>query len=206
MYWVSPQHITNAPVDKWPLELKIEVFAASIDGWHLQVADRCINGWQVNGQECINSIIDYQNEPANYVPHSGWAVLQIVLGYFETIAFFQCGGVIGIDKHYELFKRGVDSVFPEFIEFTPSLANMLYSDLRGGLYHSGVASGNVILSGVNSAAVAYDPNDRLWKINPHSFVPKLRVHLRLYVETLLNDTNHEERKKFRNAFIVKYLK
>ena len=58
MIWVSAQHETDEPVASWSLDYKINVLASRIDDWHLQVADRCINGWEVDGTPCINTVLE----------------------------------------------------------------------------------------------------------------------------------------------------
>jgi hypothetical protein len=142
---------------------------------------------------------------ANYVPHSGWAVLQIVLSYFETFAFFKLGGQTKLNDHHGLFKFGVLDTFPEFDGHNPSLVNMLYSQLRGGLYHSGVASGSVILCRtVGSSPVSFEPTSRIWRVDPHRFVVRLREHFQQYITALRNPENTSLREGFEAAFSIKY--
>ena len=139
----------------------------------------------------------------HHVPDSGWAVLQIVLNYFETIAFFKNGGKI--KKTYELFTWGVFDVFPEYKGKKPNIARHLYSDLRTGLYHGGVNKGKTVLRHTeDSKAIEANQNTGIVIIDPHRFVPSLRNHLNEYCSELLNTNSTTMRQNFRDAFILKY--
>ena len=96
---------------------------------------------------CAKSSLDYrpdlEAQQFHFIPHSGWAALQIVLGYFETIAYFKQGDPSLLKKHGELFKWGVDDVFQNFKDHNPKLRNALWEELRGGLYHSGIAKSKI---------------------------------------------------------------
>jgi len=110
----------------------------------------------------------------HFIPHSGWAALQIVLGYFETIAYFKQGDPSLLKKHGELFKWGVDDVFQNFKDHNPKLRNALWEELRGGLYHSGIAKSKISIEHREpSVSVRYDSAQRRWIIDPHQFVRDL---------------------------------
>lgn len=205
--FISPRHLSFAvpskPLEEWETELLVELFQARTDGWHLEVADRCINGWQnEQGEQCIHSR-HLDGRPTHHVPDSGWAVLQIVLNYFETIAFFKSGGMI--KKSFELFTWGVFNVFPEHEGKRPNIAKHLYSDLRNGLYHGGINKGKTVLRHtIDSKPIEAEETTGIVVIDPHRFIPRLRQHLNDYCAELLNQDNHEARHKFRTAFFAKY--
>jgi hypothetical protein len=188
--YITPEHLTtDLPPLPWSIETKIEVFAQGMDGWLLGIADKCING---RPEECISAI-----------PHSAWAVLQIVLVYFESIAKFQ-DGFIPLDETQQFsaryFKQGVRSVFPE-LDNAPAplidgLLDALYKRLRCGLYHSGVAAGPILLTRDVDAPLSYRPADGLLIINPHHLVPALRQHFARYADQLRNADNAELRQRF----------
>ena len=102
---------------KSPIEKKIEIFQARVWGSRLHVADLAING----GRNHENTA-DVQP-----LPHSGFAVLQILLSYFEMIARYETGNN-GKDDSRELFVKGVQSVFPE-------VSTMPYAATRTFLNH-----------------------------------------------------------------------
>mgnify|MGYP001236458204 CR=1 FL=1 len=193
---VSPRHIASGHLDEWSLDDKIEVFIARVDGWHLEVADRCINGWQVDGQECIDAI-DLKGNRTKHIPDSGWAVLQMVLNYFELIGFYKLEGIGA--RHREYFIAGVLDVFPRFREQNVNVPGLLWSDVRS-LYHLGI-SGRVVLKHVEPLVdIYYDEQRGLVVIDPHVFVKTLREHFEEYAERLRNPLETELRTRFEKAF------
>src|SRR4051812_21272926 len=87
-----------------PFESKVDIFYHRTLGWQLHIADLISNGGTPLGSQT--------QIPA--VPHSGFAVLQICLSYFETIG--QCQQINpATTQSNEYFKEGVRAVFPELI-------------------------------------------------------------------------------------------
>jgi hypothetical protein len=79
--WVTPRRrLSELPKDI-TLDLKIDIFKERIEGWKLDIADQLINGIK---DEKGNTITEGN-------PHSGYAVLDIILSYFEMIAKYQAG-------------------------------------------------------------------------------------------------------------------
>ena len=64
----------------WPLSIddKITVFCDRIYGWQLDIADQIINYRKGSNDEIIEGL-----------PHAGYAVLHLVLSYFEMIAKYR---------------------------------------------------------------------------------------------------------------------
>src|SRR5437016_4148448 len=97
--WITWKH---RDVDlAWPvtLEQKIEIFYQQAWGWQLHVADLIANGgYPLGGEAKVQPI-----------RHSGFAVLQICLSYFETIGQYRALATGG-SKRY--FKAGVQAVLP----------------------------------------------------------------------------------------------
>lgn len=193
------------PIEPWPIEFKIEIFEARIDGWHLEIADRCINGWKLDGRDCINGQHFNQilnQEPAHYIVDSGWAVLQMVLNYFETVGWFKYGCE---NQSYKNFENGFFDVFPELKGHRPNLFKLIWGQLRNGLYHAGVGSDRIFLWSSNeSLALDYDTKTERLRVDPHKFVPKLRHHLRNYVEQLRDPNEVELRETFLRGWERKY--
>jgi hypothetical protein len=205
---ISPKHVVPPGFprqEEWSLELKIDVFLARIDGWHLEVADRCINGWEnPDGQPCINAI--HNGLKLKHIPDSGWAVLQIVLNYFEIIGLFKFFKKSKVKDRQFLFEKGVFDVFPEFSGQKPNIAGILYSDLRGGLYHAGMKSGRIFLRHAEPPlALRYDHQNNLLVVDPHVFVPRLRQHLAEYGERLRHPDETALRAKFDAAYQIYYI-
>ncbi len=84
-YWVSPHFPSSAFTGPLTDEQKIELFADSVRGWQLDVAERLIAS----------------------DPHSGLAVLSIVLSYFEMMAKYR-DGYAAKGKSKEYFSKGSD--------------------------------------------------------------------------------------------------
>ena len=204
--FISPTHIedgTGLPFHERDTEILIDLFYARTDGWQLEVADRCINGWEHNGNPCITTK-DRQGRDVNYVPDSAWAVLQIVLNYFETVGFFKMGPKKYRSFHYNYFRDGVYDVFPEFIDHPHNIARKLYSDARGSLYHTGINKGGVVLRhDRDTIAIAFEEGIRRLVIDPHLLVPRLREHLRDYCTQLKRTDEAELRENFRSSFIAR---
>jgi hypothetical protein len=220
---ISPRHMVVdnfLPQDQWPLDLKIDVFLARIDGWHLEVADRCINGWEdVEGKESINSLLEnrsllmsgnsilreqQQMIPWHQIPHAGWAVLQIVFNYFQIVGLFKFFNHPDAKDSFKLITLGVKDVFPGLQQYGEAPARVIY-ELRNQLYHIGVKGAKIYISGQLPEPVIYDPEASQIKINPHSFVRVLRQHLNSYGMSLRNPAETELRAKFEAAFEFYYL-
>ncbi|HEX3052105.1 MAG TPA: hypothetical protein VHP83_15710 [Aggregatilineaceae bacterium] len=221
---ISPKHVVDGgfpPAEEWPLEFKIDIFIARVDGWHLEVADRCINGWQnPEGQQCITApcgdMFYYESPTSAFmfprdlithqIPDAGWAVLQMVLNYFEIIGRFKFFKKSESDDDFLLFQSGVLDVFPGFKNHEPNIARLLYSHLRGGLYHSGIRSGKIFLRHQEPLnAMVYDSANDLLIIDPHVFIPVLRKHLWEYGKQLKDPTQSTLRAKFAAAYYDYYL-
>jgi hypothetical protein len=166
------------------LDQKIELFADRVKGWKLDIAQQC----------------------ADNIPHSGFAVLDIVCSYFEMIAKYQDGftndGKIGTSEKY--FRKGFENVFPNLSDPPPEvrekILKKLYKDVRCGLYHAGITGPNIELSGDFNFSVKFvSPPDKV-QINPHRLVPDLERHFQSYIRQLRDHKNEDLRKKFEARF------
>lgn len=192
--WITPNHQDSDFTYPLSLDDKITIFLASVYGWQLDIADKCINT-----QEDQNG-----NIVSRPIKHSGFAVLHIVLSYFEMIAKFQDGfAAMGRSKHF--FKQGVLSVFPTLrnhpIDIVDRLINLLYEGGRCGLYHSGATNPHIILTKDIDAPLAFadSPEPKL-VINPHLLVPALKMHLAEYGKQLRDSTKKLLRGNFERRF------
>jgi hypothetical protein len=187
--WITPIHDGSQlpEFEKWSLELKIEIFQARVDGWHLAIAETSL---------------------AN-TPHSGWAVLQMVLNYFEVIACFKFNMKNAGSK--TRFKKGVYDVFSGSEAYAImsgiDLADILYG-LRNALYHTGIIYGDekgkhpaIVLSHQDSVtSMYYDPTRDLVVIDPHNLIPDLRKHFAEYIAQLQDPKQIEVRESFGKVF------
>jgi len=222
---ISPRHAIFEPIPSSDLSLedKIDLFVARVDGWHLEVADRVINGWEVEKAPCIvaphggpitylmydetgqvvrgSRVLPVQLK--NHIPDSGWAVLQIVINYFEIIGLFK----FLVKGDSNRFIHGVFDVFPEFRDHEPNIAKILLKDLRGGLYHAGMRSGRIFLVHTRDFQPIYFDHERnQLKIDPHDLVRKLRAHLHEYEQLLKDPGQTVFRDNFQKAYDRRYVR
>lgn len=190
--WISPNYQDTD--FSWPLSLddKIKIFLDRTMGWQLDIADQCING--KNGPE---------GEIVCPIPHSGFAVLNIVLSYFEMIAKYQDGFTRNTKSEY-FFKLGIYSVFPqlkkESSQVADNLLNILYYGCRCGLYHGGMTDNSIVVTSEPGYALLFDPQELRLKINPHLLVPALKAHLLEYGRELNEKNNVTLRNNFEKRF------
>jgi len=171
---------------------KVRIFHERTLGWQLDIADACINGREFDGKK------------EGPITHSGYAVLQIVLSYFEMMAKMR-DGFVGTGKSGHYFREGVRDVAPFSKTSAPQsvvedLLNILYLSGRCGLYHSGVTEGRLSLSGRIRETMRYDGVNKHLVINPHRLVLDLRVHLKAYVDQLQDPANVQLRENFERRF------
>lgn len=193
--WLSPSYRDTDFSFPHSLDTKITLFEDRVLGWKLNIADQIING----------------SQETSSIRHSGFAVLDIVFSYFEMIAKYEDGFKGGESEKY--FKKGVHSVFPEIRKFPPSTASplspvgnvvslvdtvlsLMYKGIRCGLYHSGVTSGKIFLTTEIETPIAFDVQLQMLIVNPHLLVPKLKSHLRNYIERIRDNKNIDLRTKF----------
>lgn len=189
MIFVSPKYTVDHFSRPWSTDHKIEIFRDRTEGFMLDIADQMINGRRD----------DHGNEVFPQIANSGFAVLQVLLCYFEMIAKYE-DGYVKEDCSRLYFKKGVESVFPEMTkhpEFDKH-AKWLYKHARNGLYHNGATGSRVIISGTFPDSILIREDDLV--INPHSLAPSIKAHLKEYVERLNDQKNVEMRSKFEMRF------
>jgi hypothetical protein len=171
---------------------KIKIFKDRTFGWQLDIADQCINGKRVWGIPV--------REP---IPHSGFAVLDIVLSYFEMISKFN-EGYCRTDKSKIHFKNGVHLVFPNLrsrpTRLVDDALNALYGGARCGLYHDSITDPRIVLTGQLTVPLYFEPRISKLIINPHLLVPALKSHLKNYCNQLLDNRNIRLRQNFERRF------
>lgn len=191
--WITPNYEDTDFT--WPLNInsKITIFLDRTYGWQLDIADQCINGRKGPKGAII----------AKPIPHSGFAVLHIVLSYFEMIAKYR-DGFAKKRKSEDYFKEGVYFVFPQLKkeprQIADKLLKALYEGGRCGLYHSGMTDPRIILTGGIDRPMDFDEQTSKLMINPHLLVPALKTHLKDYGKQLQNVKNIRLRQNFEKRF------
>ncbi|MBN1991948.1 MAG: hypothetical protein JW953_04545 [Anaerolineae bacterium] len=178
---ISPHYNNTDFPSGLTLDDKIEVFADRVRGWQLEVAQ----------------------EVSDKLGYSGFAVLHIVMSYFEMIAKFREGFTErGKSRHF--FREGIYWVFPELqdhlSELSDTVLDQLYEEVRCALYHGGITAHTVMLTGDIETALAFSEDGSLVVINPHRLVPALSAHFEAYVHDLGNPKKDELRRKFEARF------
>ena len=197
--WITPKSQDTDFV--WPLspEDKITIFLDRTSGWQLDIADYCINGKRNAKGELLVAPIE----------QSGFAVLHIVLSYFEMVAKYQKGFMTSGKSEY-YFRQGVYSVFPHLktvsSSMVDSLLNILYFGARCGLYHGGMTDHRIVVTGETAYPMTFDISKPQLKINPHLMVPALKMHLWEYGRQLRDPDNKVLRQNFEKRFDFDALK
>lgn len=151
--------------DDWTVELKIKLFEDQVLGWQLLIADDIIN---------VN---------ADKNPHAGFAVLSMLLSYFEMIGKY-IEGYAGQRGSLSHFKIGITHVFNN-LEEKERIINVLYEDARCGMYHEALMGKRIILTRqYDSPIYAVDENFPIIAIDPHSLTTSLIQHFKSYIEHL----------------------
>lgn len=203
--WISPSYEqTDLPLP-WNIEDKITIFEDRVLGWKLDIADQIINGkMDPDGSGSCRGI-----------PHSGYAVLDIVISYFEMIAKYMDGfdkegkskryfiqGVYAVFPPLKVQQRqlGVQEVYGDSEPIIEQILGMMYKNIRCGLYHGGITTGRVGLTGDFETPIIFQPQSATLMINPHHLVPTLKIHFSNYIECLKDPNNHDFRRKFEARF------
>ena len=183
----------------WPptFEKKVEIFYHRTFGWQLYIADIVSNGGKP---------LTHEDNPAELaaVPHAGFAVLQICLSYFETIAQYRSANPQNMSST-ALFREGVRAVFPELAARDPAdvstFLDVLWVHGRNGLYHVSMTRGGIGLGQLDKdMAMAFIPSKKRLIIDPHILPKSLIAHLKLYCDQLLDPQNVDLRQRFEAMF------
>lgn len=178
---ISPHYYIEDFPGGLSLDQKIEVFGDRVLGWQLVPAQ----------------------ELADKVPHSGFAVLHIVMNYFESIAKFRYGNR-STKESGKYFRLGFEWVFPEICAQIPNKAerrailDSMYSKIRCGIYHAGIPGMGIVLTGGLPGAM--EIRQEAIVINPHKIVDPLKNHLSNYLREIRNPANENLRKNFECRF------
>jgi hypothetical protein len=165
----------------WTIEDKIRLFEAQVFGWQLNIANEIIN------------------DPKNGHPHAGFAVLSILLNYFEMIGGY-LEGVRGetTRKH---FRVGITNVFSD-LKTKQDIIKILYKEARCGMYHVGITGKSIILSRNYKGIITVIENssERFIAIDPHRLTIHLLNHFKDYIESLNGNPSSVSATKFEQRF------
>jgi len=179
-YYVSPHYLDDYFGGRYPKHLtfeeKVAVFADSVRGWHLDIA-------QLTGKVSR---------------HSGFAVLSIVLSYFEMVAKHK-GGVTRSGKSEQYFKEGLAWVLPD-LSTNDAVLHKFYEAIRCGLYHESRTGSGIEITGDPGVFMEGITDGSAMRVNPFNLVDYLQDHFSRYIVDLLNPSNTELRVNFEKRF------
>jgi hypothetical protein len=170
----------------WPLSYaqKVDLFYEQALGWQLHIADLVANGGKAFGEEG-----DCDGINVNPIRHSGFAVLQICLSYFETIGYYTTNASSG----KKAFTSGVIQVFPDLAKLDPVVVTK-----RCGLYHNTRTARAILGQPTGKDAIAL-AEERI-VISPERLPTYLKAHLSSLRNHLLREENVDLRATFERRF------
>ena len=192
--WITWKHQDTDISSPPSFEEKVEIFYHRALGWQLHIADLIANGGHVFGE----------SRSVQKIPHSGFAVLQICLSYFETIGQYEQRNP-GTKRSSGYFKEGVQSVLPELHvnhgNAVDDFLTRLYKGARCGLYHNSMTVPGVGLGQpVGEEPIAYNSKSRVLAISSERLPKALKTHLEEFRTKLLDSHNVGLRRNFERRF------
>lgn len=176
------------------IEAKIDVFEDRVMGWQLVIADQLYFGPRDKAGTRL--------EPQ--IAHNGFAVLYILLSYFEMISKYEDGNLSEVSGVW--FKTGILRVFPELVghaDETDTLVAM-WKGARNGLYHSAMTKQQVFVSG-DARCMDYDAANKRLVVNPGEMVRRTINHFLGYTKKLRDPANAGLRDNFQKKFDAEIL-
>lgn len=178
-YWISfRSYRSEFPIDPkdWKFEEhKIRLFKEQIKGWQLNIANFLT-------QNC---------------PHSDYAILSILLSYFENIGRFWHGD-ISSEKVSFYFNEGVKEVYRGNKSVITN-SNNIYKFARCGIYHIGLTQGFIKIDCYGVESIFIDKNNMLC-ICPNKLIIDLNSHFDDYIQQLINKSNKQLSNNFGKRF------
>ncbi|MGB2695197.1 MAG: hypothetical protein WBD55_08430 [Dehalococcoidia bacterium] len=176
---ISP-HFTNEHFRE-PLSIgdKISLFSDRVRGWQLDIA------------QYLESH-----------PHAGFGILSIISSYFEMIAKYE-DGQTSITASKKYFKQGVRLVLepntdPAELPIPETVLDLLYNEVRCGMYHAGITGPSVQLNKDLPAPLGF--REGTLTVNTDLLVLTLQDHFSRYLTRLLDPANQRLRDNFEKRF------
>ncbi|UJG43593.1 MAG: hypothetical protein K9W46_00075 [Candidatus Heimdallarchaeum endolithica] len=181
---------------KWSLDDKIKLFIDRVKYWQLDIANKVINGFETTKGLKFTGI-----------PDSGFATLNILFVYFETIGKY---GYRPLGKPKEKFIAGFKAVHNDLKwNYATSenelvtIAKKVYEKVRCGVYHVGMTEQDISLTSETK-----NPFEIIWSkdkikyiiINPHELARDLLKHCDIYEKRLRDSSEEKLRKNFEKGF------
>lgn len=192
MLAISP-NFDKSKLASGSLEDKIDVFEDQMNGWLLAHAHSLASPAYPTSQ------------------HAGFAILNLIGSYFETIASY-LQGASSEGQSAKFFAIGFRNVFPEFESQAVArgvqdidaelrrVADAYYREIRCGLFHEAMTrTGTVVVKGAeHTLRVAEHPTTHklMLEIDPFHLLARVQSHFDKYVATLRDAANTTARENF----------
>jgi hypothetical protein len=187
---ISPSY-TVGSVDLTKLDDRIKVYEDQITGWFFGPANALLS-----------------------VPHSEFAVLYILLGYFEHHAIYRTGQS-SLRKSPDFFRAGFTAVFRRAAEselpgvnleeVSNWVADVMYTDARCALFHEWIARRRIAVTNepeLMRGSHDSDGNITQVTINVNKFLAVIETHYTEYIRQLKNPNNVALRTAFNAGWEV----
>jgi hypothetical protein len=158
-----------------------------IDAVEMYVSDRQIRIAEMMATEFSNK---NSNSP---LLESGFAILSVIVSYFEMIAQF-INGEDSENKSKLFFVQGFQAVYPRTPLSEPVIKDKIYKQVRCGMYHGGMTKAGVHIS--RHFSEGFTVQGREIYINPAKVVEEIKQHFTGYMASLRNNCKPLERQNF----------
>jgi hypothetical protein len=156
------------------IEDKIIIFSDRVVGWQIDIARNIIQ---------------------SKIPHSDFAILKILISYFEMIAKYY-EGYSRNDGSKKYFVKGLKYTFPELNDAPNYILEEFYNNIRNSLYHNGFTNHRVIITNNIDCSFRYDQLNKLIVVCPTNLAFDIKNKFSEYIKELNNLRNIELREKF----------
>lgn len=166
------------------IDEKIAGFIGYVSIRQLGIAEFLANEFKDEGREGV-------------LKESGYAILSIVMSYFEMIEQVTTG-TVNTKGDGAFFARGFRKVYPSAPYSDPDIMKWIYGLVRCSLYHSAMTKGAVPLS--RHFEVGFRIHRDKLEINPALVVSEIRLHFDRYAQQLRNPCECDCRCSFEAAY------
>ncbi len=141
--------LNNCEIDCRSIDGKIDIYERQVEGWFLEPARKLLR--------------------KNGIKNSSFILLLIGTSYIEGTELYRTG--VPLDNtNGNIFIQGMQRIF----NLRRDEAGMLYSQLRGGLFHNGMTREMIIVSSSNSIPIDINGGD-------------IKINHELFIKTIIND-------------------
>lgn len=166
---------TNINLNPDDVNDKITIYERQVKGWFLNRASKFLRG-----------------------DNNGFIILMLSIAYIEGVEQYMRGESSETTRTQrgrskEFFREGMRRIFN--LRETDEILNDFYSQVRCGLFHTGMTQNKVIINRTFQEPINFSEQDTI-KINPKMFLSQVRIDFNAYIKSLRNPNNRTERYNF----------